>query len=124
MTITMRDVYKRQDQIGLIDLRLFEDIVVAAVSLNADDIQHIHRQVQHLRFVFDDRDIISLMAQLLGDREADLAIPDDDDFHVLPSFLMVCTAFAHTFYYNLPNCPDIIDKNRKETKKKRQRTAM
>ena len=74
---------------------------------------------------YDNEAAIRAMVQQQRDmRIPSSLIPDDDDFHVLPSFLMVCTAFAHTFYYNLPNCPDIIDKNRKETKKKRQRTTM
>ena len=100
------------------------NIVLDTCSGSVHAVDEIAYDMISLYGTKSEEEIISLMAQLLGDREADLAIPDDDDFHVLPSFLMVCTAFAHTFYYNLPNCPDIIDKNRKETKKKRQRTAM
>ena len=72
------------NQIRMLDIRLFKHFIIRTVSGKAHDIKPVTRLVNDCRIAVDHRNVMSFSAQIVSQRLSDLAASNDNYFHVLP----------------------------------------
>ena len=77
-------VGQRDDHVGVGGAGQLEHVRVRAVAGDGADVEAVLQVAQQVVVDVDDRDVVGLLAgEVVGGRPADLAGPEDDDFHLL-----------------------------------------
>ena len=71
----------RDEKVGRIHARFHLRGICRAVSLDAQNIQVLARLLQGLAAAVNDRYLVPLTRELLGERASDLAVADNHNFH-------------------------------------------
>ncbi len=72
-----------QDEIGVLDTRLDQYLRVSGITRDRAQVETFLEELQQLGVAIDDRDVVILAGEAMGDRAANLAGTEDDDFHGL-----------------------------------------
>ena len=80
------------DKVRLAHAGFQQDADACAVACDEHRVDGILRPRQRLHAGVDEREVVVLALQLLGNGVADLAEPDDENFHVVPLYLSLVSS--------------------------------